>query len=81
MLRGHLVHYQPEIVESILNEKDWNQYQILAVGDHILQILNGVVTAELDDPAGARSGLIGLQIHSGPPQEVAFRNLSIKEFL
>ena len=80
MLRGHLVHYQPEIVESVLNENDWNQYQILAVDDHILQILNGVVTAELDDPAGARSGLIGLQIHSGPPQEVAFRNLSIKEF-
>ena len=65
---------------GVENEDDWNQYQILAVDDHILQILNGVVTAELDDPAGARSGLIGLQIHSGPPQEVAFRNLFIKEF-
>ena len=31
------------------------------------------------DPDGARSGFIGLQIHSGPPQEVAFRNLCIKE--
>ena len=42
-------------------------------------ILNGVVTAELNDPEGARTGLIGLQIHEGPPQEVAFRNLCIKE--
>ena len=81
MLRGHLVHYQPDLVEPILNIDDWNQYQVVAVGDYILQILNGVVTAELNDPSGARSGLIGLQIHSGPPQEVAFRNLSIKEFL
>jgi len=79
MLRGHLVHYRPELIESILHFEDWNQYQIVAVEDYILQILNGVVTAELNDPDGARSGLIGLQIHSGPPQEVAFRNLCIKE--
>jgi hypothetical protein len=79
MLRGHLVHYQPGLIESILHFEDWNQYQIVAVEDYILQILNGVVTAELNDPDGARSGFIGLQIHSGPPQEVAFRNLCIKE--
>ncbi len=79
MLRGHLVHYQPGLIESILHFEDWNQYQIVAVEDYILQILNGVVTAELNDPDGARSGFIGLQIHSGPPQEVSFRNLCIKE--
>ena len=78
-LRGHLVRYKPELIESILNADDWNEYQICAVEDYIILILNGVVTAELSDPEGARTGFIGLQIHSGPPQEVAFRNLCVKE--
>lgn len=78
-MRGHLVHYKPEIVEPILRENDWNEYMICAVDDYIILILNEVVTAELNDPEGARTGLIGLQIHAGPPQEVAFRNLCIKE--
>ena len=79
MLRGHLVNYKPKLIEHILRPEAWNEYQIVAVSDYILQILNGIVTAELNDPEGARSGLIGLQIHSGPPQEVMFRNLCIKE--
>jgi len=79
LLRGHLVHYKPQLIESILRPDDWNEYEICAVADHIILILNGVVTAELSDPEGARSGSIGLQLHSGPPQEAAFRNLCIKE--
>ncbi len=78
-LRGHLVRYKPQLIESLLRPDDWNEYQIVAVADYLLLILNGVVTAELNDPEGTRTGLIGLQIHSGPPQEVAFRNLCIKE--
>jgi hypothetical protein len=78
-LRGHLVRYNPKIVEAVLRPDDWNEYEICAVEDYIILILNGVVTAELNDPEGAKTGLIGLQIHSGPPQEVAFRNLCIKE--
>ena len=78
-LRGHLVRYKPELVDPILRSEDWNEYEICAVSDHIILILNGVVTAELTDPEGARTGLIGLQVHSGPPQEVAFRNLCIKD--
>jgi hypothetical protein len=78
-LRGHLVHYNPQLIESILRPNDWNSYEIVAVADYILLILNGAVTAELNDPEGASRGLIGLQLHSGPPQEVAFRDLCIKE--
>ena len=78
-LRGHLVNYKAKLIEHILKPEDWNEYQVCAIDDYIILILNGVVTAELNDPEGARSGFIGLQIHSGPPQEAAFRNLCIKE--
>ena len=78
-LRGVLVPYNQKLTESILLPEDWNEFQICAVGDYILQILNGVVTAEIIDPEGAKKGLFGLQLHGGPPQEIAFRNLCIKE--
>lgn len=77
-LRGHLVNYQPQLVEAILLPNDWNHYQIIAVRDVTLLILNGVVTSEFHDSEGTKTGYIGLQIHSGPPQEVAFRELCIK---
>jgi len=78
-LRGTLVPYNAQVTDAILRPDDWNEYQICAVDDYILQILNGAVTVELIDPEGAKKGLFGLQLHGGPPQEVAFRNLCIKE--
>lgn len=78
-MRGRLIDFKPKLIEHILRPDDWNEYEICAVEDYIILILNGVVTAEINDPEGAKSGLIGLQIHSGPPQEAMFRNLCIKE--
>jgi len=78
-LRGVLVPYKPQIVDMILRPNDWNEYQICAMADYSILILNNVVTAEINDPEGAKKGIFGLQLHGGPPQEVSFRNLCIKE--
>jgi len=78
-LRGVLVPYNPELVEHILKVEDWNEFQIYAADDYAALTLNGVVTAEIVDPECAKKGIFGLQLHGGPPQEVAFRNLCIKE--
>ena len=40
MLRGHLVHYQPEIVESILNENDWQPDCSIRPKAHTLKLFN-----------------------------------------
>ena len=77
-LRGVLVSYKQKLIDSILRPNDWNEYQIVACADYIILILNGVITAEINDPQGAKKGLFGLQLHGGPPQEVGFRNLCIK---
>jgi hypothetical protein len=48
----------------------------------LVHILNGHVTALfLDDDVQGRSlqGLIGLQIHTGPPMKVEFRDVWLKE--
>jgi hypothetical protein len=57
---------------------DWNSYEILAVGNRVRTALNGKLCADLDDPKIARNGIIGLQVHSGGPTEVRFRNLQLE---
>ena len=78
-LRGVLVPYNQPLMEHILKKDDWNEYQIVAADSYSILLVNGVVTSEIDDPEGAKKGIFGLQLHGGPPQEVAFRNLCIKE--
>lgn len=60
----------------------WNEYTIVADGNHIKQYINGYLTAELiDHGKGKRmKGLIGLQHHgSSKPEKVAFKDIRIKE--
>lgn len=64
--------------ENLVRVDDWNDYEILAVGSRIRTFLNGKPCVDLDDPAGARRGLIALQVHSGPPLEVRFKNLELE---
>jgi hypothetical protein len=64
--------------EKVVKLKDWNDYEILCDGDHIQIKLNGLVTADLHDSASL-DGIIALQLHQGPPMEVYFRKIEIKE--
>jgi hypothetical protein len=48
------------------------------VGSKIRTALNGVLCVDMDDPKGARKGIFGLQVHSGGPTEVRFRNFRLE---
>ena len=56
---------------------EWNRYEIEARGSSIVTRINGATCVDLDDPAGARSGVMALQLHSGPATEVRFRRLQL----
>lgn len=58
------------------DEFEWNRYRIRAVGERIeLAINEHAMTRVIDRTDAAREGLFALQLHAGPPMEVAFRNL------
>ena len=60
---------------------DWNELVILAEGNHVRHILNGVVTADITDTdatLAAKSGVLALQLHAGPPMTFEFKNLYLK---
>jgi hypothetical protein len=51
---------------------------VVAEGSRIRTSINGQPCVDLDDPTGARRGVIAFQIHSGGPMEVRFRNLKLE---
>jgi len=64
-----------------INKNDWNDYHIIARGGHIILKLNGKVTSEvIDNDAGQRelSGVLALQLHSGPPMMIQFKDILLK---
>ncbi|TVP97485.1 MAG: DUF1080 domain-containing protein [Planctomycetaceae bacterium] len=78
--RRFLAEPTAEQIEKLVRPDDWNDYVIRCVGPRIELFINGVRTVDYteSDPEIPRSGLIGLQIHSGPPCEVLYRNLRIR---
>jgi hypothetical protein len=65
-----------------IKNTDWNQVHIIARGNTIIHMLNGQVMCIVidDDPASrALDGKLGVQVHTGPPMKVEFRNLRIKK--
>jgi Domain of Unknown Function (DUF1080) len=68
-------------LKQIIKVNDWNQFHVIARGSTLIHILNGRVTAILvDDDVKNRTmkGLLGFQIHQGPPMKVEFRNVLLK---
>ncbi len=60
---------------------DWNDYIIIAKGNHIVHYLNGVQTVDFidNDPKNrALEGILALQLHAGPPMWVEFKDVRIK---
>jgi hypothetical protein len=73
--RGLLVK---EDREKFVKVDDWNEYVIEAVGTRIKTWLNGQLCVDYDDPAGAKRGIFALQIHSGGPMEVRFKDIKFE---
>jgi putative heme-binding domain-containing protein len=64
--------------EAHVKVGDWNTYEIVAVGTKIKTALNGKACVDLDDPQGARRGIIAFQVHAGGPMEVRFKDFKLE---
>lgn len=79
--RGRAVMKTPDEgwqkAQKVVRHGDWNQYEILAQGNHIRLKLNGVVTIDTSDDR-ASSGVIAIQLHAGEPMKVECRAIKLK---
>lgn len=68
-------------LQANIRANDWNDYVIIADGNHLMHFINGRMTIEVIDeqPAkAAKSGVLALQIHAGPPMQVQFKDIVLK---
>jgi hypothetical protein len=92
-LRGQMTHVlggqKPIILASLGDAKelaafinsDWNSYHLIIRGNTLIHILNGhLMSVVIDDDVANRAleGLIGVQVHVGPPMKVEYRNFRLK---
>ncbi|HEY5910775.1 MAG TPA: DUF1080 domain-containing protein [Verrucomicrobiae bacterium] len=68
-------------IEASIKKGDWNDYVIIAKGNHLQQFVNGKPTVDVTDNCEAKrslSGVIALQVHGGPPMMAQFKDIRVK---
>jgi hypothetical protein len=71
----------PEQFEKAFRLDDWNDYTIVARGNHIRQYINGLLTVDFTDEQpdlALKTGIIALQLHAGNPMWAEFKDVRIK---
>ena len=69
-------------IEAAIKKGNWNDYVIIAKGNHLQQFINGKQTIDVvdeDEAKRAASGVLALQLHAGPPMMAQFKNIRIKK--
>jgi hypothetical protein len=60
---------------------DWNAVHLIVRGNTLIHNINGHTMSVVidDDPQGRTfEGLLGVQVHVGPPMKVEYRNFRLK---
>jgi putative heme-binding domain-containing protein len=68
-------------IQAKIKKDDWNEYVVVARGNHIQHFINGVPTVDVFDDFESKrlnSGILALQLHAGPPMTVRFKDIRIK---
>jgi hypothetical protein len=72
----------PDELKAVLKLGDWNRLHIIARGNVITHVINGRVMSMLIDDDGkgrALEGVLGLQLHTGPPMKVEYRDILLRK--
>ena len=60
---------------------EWNDYTVIARGNHLVHLINGRMTSQLtdyDEKGRALEGLLAFQLHSGNANTVEIKSVGIK---
>ncbi len=71
----------PAALKAVFKNDDWNDYRVVVQGNHMQHYINGVLMSDVtdNDTVNRRfTGLLGVQVHVGPPMRIAYRNFRLK---
>ena len=88
----HVVGGRPPVLLSTIGDPntlaetvtdDWNAVHLIVRGNVLTHVINNrVMTVVVDDDTSNRpaDGLIGVQVHVGPPMKVEFKDIRLKHW-
>lgn len=65
-----------------IKSEEWNTCRLVAKGNRLQHYINGVLMSDVTDQDqinGKSKGLLGMQVHVGPPMKVEYRKIMIKQ--
>lgn len=67
-------------IQAAIKRNDWNEFVVIAKGGHLQHFINGKQTVDVTDQstAGAKKGILALQLHAGKPMTVQFKEIVLK---
>lgn len=70
-----------EVLKELVKPNEWNEMRVRCEGPRIQIWLNGKQTVDYteEDADIPTSGIIGVQIHGGPPAEAWYKDIQIRE--
>lgn len=69
-------------LKTLIKSEDWNTFRLVIRGNHLQHYINDVLMSDVTDNDtvnGKAKGLLGVQVHVGPPMKVQYRTLMLKE--
>jgi hypothetical protein len=69
-------------LKTKIKSEDWNTFRLVIKGNRLQHYINDVLMSEVideDTVNGKAKGLMGVQVHVGPPMKVQYRNLMLKQ--
>ncbi|MBC3787001.1 hypothetical protein FHK02_3510 [Spirosoma sp. LMG 31448] len=69
-------------LKTFIKSENWNTFHLIVKGNHLQHFINGVLMSDVTDNDtvnGKAKGMLGVQVHVGPPMKVQYRNLMLKQ--
>ena len=69
-------------LKTLIKSEDWNTFRLIAKGNRLQHYINDVLMSEVvdnDTVNGKAKGMLGVQVHIGPPMKVQYRKLMLKQ--
>jgi hypothetical protein len=71
-----------DALAAFIKSEDWNEVHLIVRGNTMTHLINGHVMSVVvdDDPVNRKfDGLLGVQVHVGPPMKIEYRNFRLKK--
>lgn len=69
-------------LKNFIKSEDWNKIHLIVKGNRMKHYINNILMSDVSDNDtvnGKSSGLLGIQVHVGPPMKVEFRDIRLKK--